>query len=410
VSPLRHGRPLWLDRAPANRRKYPRHKGTLSVDVAIIGGGTTGAVAAYVFSKAGVSVAVLEANRVAFGSTAASTSLLMQEPDRDLADLSRRYGRRAAHAVWRSLAVATRDLQRTLTRLRIDCELEERTSVYYTLDSECVPRLRKEYDQRRKLGLPGRWLDAKALYNLSGIKGQAAIATPGDAQLNPVRACLGLLEAAAAHGARIFEHSPVRRIESARGGVVIHTSGGTVHADRVVIATGYARTRAVPSVGRFRFKDTFVLGTRRVPKRLRRALLSARAMAWDAERPYHFMRWADRGRLLVGGEDRDRPSRSSAAKRLAWGRARLLKYLGRVYPPLAAERPEYVWEGVFAETPDGLPYIGTHSRYPGYLFALCYGGNGMTASYLAATVLLNQYRELRDSRESLFAFDRYRRS
>jgi glycine/D-amino acid oxidase-like deaminating enzyme len=84
----------------------------------------------------------------------------------------------------------------------------------------------------------------------------------------------------------------------------------------------------------------------------------------------------------------------------------LLAYLARVYPALGNERPEYAWEGLFAETPDGLPYVGVHRRYPRHLFALGYGGNGMTASFLAAQLLLKRYRKDQDPRESLFAFNR----
>jgi glycine/D-amino acid oxidase-like deaminating enzyme len=93
----------------------------------------------------------------------------------------------------------------------------------------------------------------------------------------------------------------------------------------------------------------------------------------------------------------------------------LLEYLAEVHPGLAGELPEYEWEGLFAETPDGLPYIGAHSRYPGHLFALGYGGNGMTASFLAGQVLVDLYQG-RDKGggkarfdANLFAFRRGRR-
>ena len=64
----------------------------LTVDVVIIGGGITGAICAYLFSDAGISVALLESKDIGRGSTVASTALLMQEPDRDFADLARRFG------------------------------------------------------------------------------------------------------------------------------------------------------------------------------------------------------------------------------------------------------------------------------------------------------------------------------
>ena len=157
-------------------------------------------------------------------------------------------------------------------------------------------------------------------------------------------------------------------------------------------------------------KDTFVVATRRLPKRLRSR--ASRPMAWDTNRPYHYLRWTEDGRLLIGGGDVTHRSAKGSRKRIARATSRLLKYLAQVHPELADERPEYAWEGLFAETPDGLPYIGTHSRFPGHLFALGYGGNGMTASFLAARLLLDLYQSrdrqppMRRTNANLFAFRR----
>ena len=137
-------------------------------------------------------------------------------------------------------------------------------------------------------------------------------------------------------------------------------------------------------------------------------------MAWDTYRPYHYLRWTDDGRLLLGGEDTVHRSVKHAGKRIERARVRLRKYLAQVHPELAELKVEYSWEGLFAESPDGLPYIGEHSRYPRHLFALGYGGNGMTASFLAAETLLDLYQR-GDKREKpprsavLFAFQRGRR-
>src|SRR5437588_5013500 len=131
MSKLRYGRPLWLDeRAATPHRCFPSLRGTLTVDVAVVGGGITGAIAAYLFSAAGVSVAVLEAHRVARGSTAASTALLMQEPDKDFSELAERYGKQAARSIWLALKSATQELSKTIRRLQIQCDLRERDSIY----------------------------------------------------------------------------------------------------------------------------------------------------------------------------------------------------------------------------------------------------------------------------------------
>jgi glycine/D-amino acid oxidase-like deaminating enzyme len=408
---LRSGRPLWLDQSGSSKRRYPKHRGTLETDVIIIGGGITGAICAYLFADAGIRVALIEAKEVGRGSTAASTALLMQEPDRDFSDLAARFGRPTTRQIWMALARATRDLARTLRRLKLDVDLCTCDSVYLTLDPERVAELREEYDARKAAGLHGRWMSPAVLHRKTGIRAQGAIATPGNAQVNPIRACHGFLDAAGRLGAQIFERSPARRVNASKLGVEVQTSGGVITGQRVIIATGYATREFRGLVGRFKMKDTFVIATRRLQQRRR----SRSPMVWDTDRPYHYLRWTEDGRLLIGGEDVTHRSAKGSRKRIARATLRLLAYLAQVHPELANERPEYAWEGLFAETPDGLPYIGTHSRYPGHLFALGYGGNGMTASFLAARLLLDLYqsrdrtRPKRQTNANLFAFRRGRR-
>ena len=59
-------------------------------------------------------------------------------------------------------------------------------------------------------------------------------------------------------------------------------------------------------------------------------------------------------------------------------------------------------------TPDSLPYIGPHRRYPRHLFALGYGGNGMTFAALAARILVEQWHGVASPDHALFAFNRLR--
>ncbi len=407
MSRLRYGKPLWLGRRRARRPAYPSQRGRLQVEVAIVGGGMTGALAAYLFSRAGVRVAVLEAARVARGSTAASSALLMQEPDRDFLDLAERYGRAAARDIWRALASATRGLADAIHAEHIDCDFHVQPSVYFTRDAVQAARLERELRARHLAGLPGRWLPAVALLREAGIAGAGAIETRGNAQMNPVKACRGFLSAAAANGAQVFERSPVLGTTAGVSHVTMRTPAGRVRADKVIVATGYLTPQFKPLAGRFRMKDTFVLATRRLPRRARTALVKTPLMLWDTNRPYYYMRWSDDGRLLVGGADVDHEG-GARPGRLARGRRELLEYLGRVYPALAGERAAFAWEGLFAETADGLPYVGEHRRYPRHYFALGYGGNGMAASFLAAQLLLRRYRNHPDPRERLFAFSRDR--
>jgi glycine/D-amino acid oxidase-like deaminating enzyme len=404
---LRVNVPLWLERGSRPHRvRFPTLSRDREVDVAVVGGGVTGASVAWRFAEAGVAVAVVEAKRIGRGSTAASTALLMQEPDEDFQLLAGRYGRRRAKRIWQLSQQATRDFVGVLRRLRIPCDLEKRDSVYYALTDDDARRLRKEHRARTAAGLGGRWLDRRAVRRALGFEAAAAIRTSGNAQVDPYKACVGLMHAAADAGALIFERSEIDAIGRSQNGVVLETARGRIRADRVVIATGYATPYFKPLEARFRMLNTYVVATRPVTPAERRRIGLAAVMQWDTGRPYHYARWTPEHRLMLGGGDRRLVPERQRAKALREASRSVHEHFLGLYPAVADVPLEYEWEGLFATTPDGLPYIGPHRRYPRHLFALGYGGNGMTFGFLASRLLLDWYRGDRSEDHRLFAFTR----
>jgi glycine/D-amino acid oxidase-like deaminating enzyme len=172
---LRHGQPVWLQRNHRfNQTQYSTLRGHRTTDVAIVGGGMTGAMIAATFAEANVDVTVLEAARTGRGSTAASTALLLQEPDLDLAALSRKYDAARARRIWRISHDTTQAFINIIRRLRISCDLHERDSIYYTLDADVVASLRRELKRRHGAGFTGEWLDPVTLHDETGITCAAA--------------------------------------------------------------------------------------------------------------------------------------------------------------------------------------------------------------------------------------------
>src|SRR5918912_4604312 len=155
MTALRSGRPLWLGRHAGGRGRsqtYPSLQGQHDTEIAIVGGGIIGATIAVTFASAGVRVAIVEAERVGRGSTAASTALLLGELDLGLAELGRRYGAANARRIWQLSARAARDFVRTVRRFHIPCELAAQDSVYFTTSADTIQRLRSEHGRRCKAG------------------------------------------------------------------------------------------------------------------------------------------------------------------------------------------------------------------------------------------------------------------
>lgn len=404
---LRAGSPVWLSPRPARREAgRPPLTGRLRTDVAIVGGGITGAMAALRLAEAGVGAVVLEADRIGQGSTAASSALLLQEPDYRLTELAERYGARAARHVWRLSHEAAGELIALLEGLPRSSALARRDTIYYTTDAGDVEPLRREHAERGRAGFVAEWLTPRALRENVGVPGRAGIRTRGNAACDPYRACLAVMDAARRSGAAVFERTPVRRIETRREGVRLRTPAGVVEARRVVIATGYATRQFRPLAGRFEMCHTYVLATPRLDAAARRELGLADVLLWDARRRYHYARWTADHRLLLGGGDRPIAGGRRPAARLEAAVRDVRGHFERVLPALANLRIEQAWEGRFANTPDSLPYVGPHPRYPGHLFALGYGGNGMTFGSLAGRLLVDHWRGRATRDHALFAFGR----
>lgn len=403
---LRIGQPLWLGRAKRRTPRYPSLAGKHATTVAIVGGGITGALIAHAFASAGVSATVLESGVIGEGSTAASSALLLQEPDLELGDLATRYGMRASRRIWDMSVDSSRELVTLLRRLRISCDLKRSDSVYYATDSASIARLRSEYELRDRSGFEATWLSAGELRRSTGISGRGAIRTRGSAQFDPYRACAGIMQAAATAGAQVFERSRVRRIMTEGERVRLWTENGLLECERVIIATGYATPEFRPLAGRFRMYRTYVIATEPVGTEMRRDVGLSNVMVWDTDRPYHYARWTADHRLLFGGGDRlIRPgARRQQQFKAAIGELR--EYFETRFPSVAAVTDQFAWEGLFAMTPDSLPYIGPHRRYPRHWFALGYGGNGMTFGFLAARLLLERWQGSESADHALFEFGR----
>lgn len=408
MSRLRIGQPYWIDVNKRRTVRFPKLRSAIEADVAIVGGGITGCACAYLLRQSGTRVVLLEAGRIGHGSTAASTALLMQEPDIDFVGLSERYGAATAARIWRTGRQAVRDLTHTLRRIGMRPTPQRLPSVYFSQDAGDAPALRRELTHRHRARIEGQWLSPRALERMTGIPGAGGILVPGNAQIDPFRACQRFALAASSAGAKLFAHSRVQRIRSSRHAVVVELKHGRVVADRVIVATGYATPEFLPLQARFRMMNTYVIATPKLSRGLRDRLGLRDVMLWDTNRPYHYARWTPDRRLLFGGRDRPRVQGDRRERLVERTAGELASDLGLLYPALRDVTPEYAWEGLFAATPDGLPYVGVHRHYPRHLFALGYGGNGMTFGFLGAQILNRMIHSTPGPDDALFAFGRDR--
>ena len=69
-------------------------------------------------------------------------------------------------------------------------------------------------------------------------------------------------------------------------------------------------------------------------------------------------------------------------------------------------KADFSWAGAFAVTKDGLPYIGSVRNGRTRIFALGYGGNGITFSAIAAEIIRDMLLKKNNKNTELFGFNR----
>ena len=399
---LKSGYPWWAVKNGL-MHAFPPLQRDLRCDVAVVGGGITGALIADEFARHGHEVAVLDERDVGWGSSAVSTALLQYEIDTHMVDLAKRHGEAAALLAYRACVDAIEQLAAVAARVR-DTGFRRCDSLYYASRRRDRRALREEYEMRAAHGFEVEWLDAGDVGERYGFDAPCAILSRRAAQVDPYRLALRLFAQLQRAGVHVHDRSRVEDIQAGPRGVTLRTAdGATVRAGHAVMATGYAAQQWLRRrVARTRSSYAFVTDPvdRDALGALRRTLL------WESARPYLYLRTTADDRLLVGGEDDavDMPARRD--RRVDAKAHKLCRKLGKLFPELPLA-PAYAWAGTFAETGDGLPFFGPHAQHgPRLHFAMAYGGNGITYSILGAGLLRALVERRRHPLARLFAFER----
>ncbi|RDB42946.1 FAD-binding oxidoreductase [Halomonas sp. DQ26W] len=402
---LKSGYPYW---AVKNGLMYafPQVHADLNCDVAVVGAGITGALIADELAAHGHDVVVLDQRDVCWGSTSASTALLQYEIDTHAIDLARRYDQASALLAYQSSLSAISEIGAVAHAVG-DVDFANCESLYYASNRADHPRLADEFAWRKQYGFPVRWLSRAALKDEYGLTAPAAILSSVAARVDPYRLASRLLRRMQRQGTRVFDRTQVNSITATAKSVKLVTDRGmSIRAKHTVIASGYESQRWLPQRVARNLSSYAYISDPVDPGELG---WLANTMLWESARPYLYLRSTGDGRLLVGGEDDDRDIPARRHRSVDRKSARLHRKVSRLFPHIHA-RPAFAWAGTFAETCDGLPLFGTHPEHgPRILFALAYGGNGITYSMLGAGLLRAQIERRRHPLSALFSFARLNR-
>ncbi len=363
--------PFWLE----EKAEAPEGllKSELSTEVAVVGAGITGLISAYLLTKAGRKVVVIDKQGTMNMNTGATTAHLTWLLDTNYLDLIKVLGVERARLVLESHRWAIDFIERTVWELNADCRFKRVEGRQFLASGQSAEILQEEQEALEKLGMHARLSDRPE--KNAWYEGSALIFSQ-QARFHPVQFLNKISQAIIEQGGCIYSHGDVQKIENHK---VLTASGSRIYADHIIVAT-----HAPIHLPFFPSKEiayrTYALASY-IPKGMVKDCLY-----WDSENPYHYVRLdeadEDRDLLIVGGEDHktgqaEKTEDANFEKLSAWIRQR--------YP--FVHDFSYQWSGQILETMDGLAYIGRLPRDEDIYLATGFSGNGMTYGVLGAKLM-----------------------
>ncbi len=363
---------FWIDSTLES--SYPSLTEDLSVDVAIVGAGLVGIMAAQLLKKAGKTVAVIEAEKVGTGVSGHTTAKVTSLHRLKYAELMKNMGEEKARIYAESNQAAVEKIAEIVQTENIDCDFERKSTYTFAPTTQELDKVKEEAEAAIKLGLPASFVPETDLpFQVAG-----AVKFENQAQFHPRKYLLALAAKINGDGSYIFENSRVKTVDGEEPCRVLTENGATVTATDVIIATN------IPILDQGLFfaksypKRSYLIGAWIDPAK------DPQGMYIGADENYRSIRTTPhegKTLLLIGGEGHKVGEADDTVERFE----RLAEYARSKF---GVNEIAYRWSSQDMYSFDDLPYIGKLTPISNHTYvATGFSLWGMTKTTLSAMIL-----------------------
>jgi len=400
-------RSFWHEVAPPYE-PGPSLEGERRADVAIIGGGYTGLWTAYHLKteQPSLEVAVLEQEVAGYGASGRNGGFAMTLLAHSLNDLKEQFGSAEAREAYKAVAVAVDGIGQFAKENGVDCDYEKNGIITASTTAWQDAIIENDVKAAQEMGIEGiRFLDGQTVrdlvhsptYRCAHEEGACAI-------LNPAKLAWGLAGAIRKKGVALYEGTPVKEVRRADGGVEVKTEGGTLRAEKAVLATN-AYSVHFPHIAKWvvPLYTYIVLTEPLTPAQWESIGWKGRQGIEDRFGGLHYYRPTADGRIAWGGDAFPYHFGSGIGPQYDKDEtvfARLRASFARTFPTLAGVKFTHAWGGPVGITIRFVPTFGSVEGGRIY-YGIGYSGHGVAPTYVGGEILRDLVLDRKTERTNL---------
>lgn len=358
---------LWNENI--SRPDFPTMKNDIKTDVLIIGGGIAGILTAYFLQEKGVPYVLAEKNKICGGTTGNTTAKITFQHGLIYDKILRGEGSEKAKAYLQANRKAFEKYAELCKN--IDCNYEIKDNYVYSLDDR--KKLKNEMNALSKIGYDAVFAERLPL----PISVAGAVCFKNQAQFHPLKFLFSI-----AKDLNIYEHTFVQEMI----GTTAVTSGGKIHADKVIVTTHF------PFINKHGSYFLKLYQHRSYVIALENAQNVDGMYVDECKTGYSFRNYNN---LLLLGGGGHRTGKNGGN----WNELR--KFKEKYYPD---STEKYFWAAQDCISLDSIPYIGRYSKNtPNLYTASGFNKWGMTGAMLSAMLLSDMVCGIRNDFEEVFS-------
>jgi gamma-glutamylputrescine oxidase len=353
------------------------------VDICVIGGGLTGVSSALYLAKKGFSVAICEARLIGWGASGRNGGQLGNGMRKDQFIIEKKLGFDHAKELWKLGLESVQISLDLINQYNIDCKVQRGV-----ISAGCFKSDIEDFEfEKNHLEKRYNYSELE-LINKNSIKDEinsdmyfSGLINRGSYHINPLKFLIGLANQLKSLNVKIFENTPVTKIEDKKNHIILYSNSKKIKAHKVVVGcNGYLDK----ILGRIRNKfmpiNNYVVATEPLGEKKAKEIIKNNYAVCDTRFILDYYRFTEDWRLLFGAGETYTATFMHESE--SFVRNRMVK----VFPMLNNVKIDFSWGGTLAITTNRFPHFGELFNNK-LFFAHGYSGHGLALSTLAGKLI-----------------------